>query len=382
MSASSFVDDEENPGLGRPKSNPAKRTETPKDESTKPAPSTTSVPRSDPQRYVSGFDVAASNSISSMLSDIDLSKVAKHLTEWLVRGTQLRTIDISRVTVFPLPYTKDEQMIKNKDKLAKIDPRWPRTMTECLNTGMKFFDSVVYLSLSDPKYCNYSAYDDAKANEYFNDETKKLNIIRIAKLVAVVYFHLLTRASYPSGRGTDKGTDIPAFQIQLLDAVTSGSKICNELANFDLKDLDGSWIRYINIGAMGKEFVNRLALGVAGYRNIMPFKYYQPDLVDAEGTVIASREGIKASQFLKNIADAPYDWNIHPLTRSASMVKDFGSLNQNAQNIMLEIYSDKTLTEMVKSKMIYRYPTYMPQYIQWKNWSIDTPVDLRAPMFL
>lgn len=318
---------------------------------------------------------AAARNIDAMKSfTIDMKELARQIQSWLNKGTQLKTVDVSKIALFRMPWTPEERALIDANREDEVIPRRPKDLMDCLNIGMKFFDAIVWLSLDDQSTVVMTDYDVDRANPFLDENTRLLNAIGMSKYIAVVFFHLLTRASYPSGMGTERGSDIPAFQIQLLDDRTSGDRICKSLANFELKDLSGEWIKYVMLGPLGKEFLNRLSLGVAGYRNIRPFAFYEPDHVDEEGKDDVSKEARDAAAWLKLVALAPYNWGIHPTTRSNDVVKMYGSINANAQNVMVKCYKTTTLEEMKENRMIYAVPKFNPTHIQWRVWNDMTPV--------
>lgn len=89
--------------------------------------------------------------------------------------------------------------------------------------------------------------------------------------------------------------------------------------------------------------MNRLGLGVAGYRLVLIFNIVEPDLYTTKSTTKNEYCQSKnppyldsAVEVIRSFKTAGYCWDFHPATRSPKIINTYGNINKNATNLMLE----------------------------------------------
>jgi len=291
--------------------------------------------------------------IDFKIVDIDPKHVALSLQAYLERGSKLTGVsldDISR-RVCRLP-TKDE----------------PLTLSLLTSLGMKLFDAIVLLSAGCP---------DSHPLEH--DATMTTDSIpnahAIAKAVFYVYFFLLTQARYPATGSSADPPKTAAFLTGIMGMTDPQSTYMQRICSFTPQKFDAKWIKFIKFSGLGQEAMSRFGLGVAGYRLFGPFKAYKI----REGL---SAELIAAATFAKNVAEAPPTWAIHPVTRDPAVLSKRGNLNKNLGNLILEVFTEAQIAEMVTAKMLYNTPVKAPNYRNYLTWAADDNISGPDRIFL
>lgn len=264
---------------------------------------------------------------------------------------------------------KGHVLIEELCVMSDVDPLPERfaDVAEAIKHGTKFFDACLYFTLPDGQKPAIRALTDEHrpASRTYGS---------IGEAIFVIYFYLLTRARVPARIGEDANHPVPRFLTGVLSLTQGVAYYLTLIAGFDISKMDHKWIKSINMNDLGDEFRNRAGLGVAGYRMFGPFKSYTPKTgVSANITAAVS--------VAKQIATAPPDWNIHPITRNPVILSNLGNLNQNLGNLILEAFTDEQIREMVTSKMIFQKPTKQPTHIQYRTWTAQQLIPLNDPIF-
>lgn len=283
---------------------------------------------------------------------INYANFARALQSFLAYGSRKGHIEISDLcivsdqTPIPTRFTDVEEAIKH---------------------GTKFFDACMYFSLPEG--------DRPQISPMTNDTVPDSRTFgSIGEAVFVIYFYLLTRARPPARTGDDAAHPTPRFLEGVL-SLTKGNPYYLDLASgFDVSKMDHKWIEDVDIGTLGDEFKNRAGLGVAGYRMFGPYKSYQPKPGLPQNL-------LNAVQVAHRIATSPPDWDIHPVTRNPELLSRMGNINQNLGNLILDVFTEENIREMVKTKMIFRKPEFQPNHIQYRTWTLDRLIPLNKPIF-
>jgi len=240
-------------------------------------------------------------------------------------------------------------------------------VADAIQNGTKFFDACLYLSLPSDQRPAIRAIAD-------NERPTTKEYGQIGEAIFVIYFYLLTRARVPARTGEDANHPVPRFLTNVLSLTRGIPYYLSLIAGFDIAKMDHKWIKAINMSTLGDEFRNRAGLGVAGYRMLGPFKAYTPKANISAGLTAAINVA-------KQIATAPPDWNVHPLTRNPTLLSNLGNLNKNLGNLILDVFTDEQIREMIASKMIFAKPTREPTHIQYRTWTTQQLITFNDPVF-
>ncbi|KAI6249191.1 hypothetical protein HI914_02550 [Erysiphe necator] len=226
----------------------------------------------------------------------------------------------------------------------------PNTLLGLLANGTKFFDAVVYIGMEEsrrPKAIKLelSATGDGPLSFPTYDDVSKLTTY-----IFVVYFYIVIRAHPPSDNGAYQNQPMPKFITTVMNCRESIFEIANYLASFDLIKLNPVWVRYIPTTHISQEAMNRLGLGVAGYRLVSVFNIVEPDLYTSKTDEKNEYKQAQKPKYLdtaiaviRSFELAGYCWDFHPATRNPTIISKYGNINKNASNLMLEAYTTETL---------------------------------------
>lgn len=244
----------------------------------------------------------------------------------------------------------------------------PTNMTECLSNGCKFFDSIYYLGLSDKDTVDHKAFASVP-----NRVIK--SIADVQKTLLLFYLYIMFRGGYPTAKGTTMGRDIPAFLVNMLSMKGSPDQLANDLASFDIHKVPIGWIRYIDVKLFAPEIQQRIALGMPGYRTMMPFVHYPIQ----SGVPNDVKE---AYEWVRRLAMKPADWAIHPATRSAQLTQQLKSFNKALGNLSLLCFTQQQFDEMTSAqvKLLFAKPIRDPRSDSWRAWVTIGDIPLNDPI--
>lgn len=234
------------------------------------------------------------------------------------------------------------------------------TLVDLLDCGMLLFDAVVWITAGRPASHPLVLDPAIKVGNV-------LSLQAVAKSVFYCYFMLLVQARYPaSARSSDKPI-IPNFLKTIMGMDKDQHTYVESICSFEPQKFDPKWIRYVQFKGFGQEVLSRFGLGVAGYRYFSPFALYSPK----PGI---SQQLVSAVTFAKTVATAGASWDIHPLTRKPAVLTKRGNLNKNLSNLILDVFSDIDIDEMVAAKVIYAKPKREPTHRNYTQWSPDDDI--------
>lgn len=286
------------------------------------------------------------------LIHIDPEETAKAFQAYLDTASKLTGVSLDDIEC---------SVIKMPENPQKV------TLADLLKLGMRLFDAIVWLTARRP----------ATHPLTVDPGMKKENIPSmhdIARSVFFCYFMLVTQARYPvSSREKDK-PKIPNFLRTIMGLQEEQHVYVERICSFEPQKFDPAWARHVKFANFGQEVLSRFGLGVAGYRMFGPFGLYAPKS-DMPATLQP------AFDFAKNIAKAPGSWNIHPLTRNPNILTSRGNLNKNLGNLILDVFSEEDIAEMVKAKILYAVPTREPTHRNYHQWSAEDDISGSALIF-
>lgn len=292
----------------------------------------------------------ATGSADFKVVDIDPEYVAKALSLYIERGSKRTGVSLDEIStmVSELPGAKD-----------RVDLVW------LITRGMKLFDAIVWLSAGQPE--THPLRED---NTLTTDTIPSLSVI--ADSVFYVFFFLLTQARYPVTSG--ETPKVANFLTNVMGFKEPQSFYVRRLCSFEAEKFDPSWIKYVQFKRLGQEALSRFGLGVAGYRLFGPFKTYPPkDKI--------SPELQRAYDFARKVATSEPTWDIHPVTRSPTVLTKRGNLNKNLGNLIHDVFTSDQIVEMVNSKMLYSAPIKEPTHRQYMTWSAEDDISGNTRIF-
>lgn len=284
--------------------------------------------------------------------DIDAQEVAKALQRYLERGSKLTGVSLDDISTSVSTMPDDAKKV---------------TLVGLVEKGMKLFDAIVWLTAGRP--ITHPLVVDPTITK---DTMPSLH--EVARCVFYVYFFLITQARYPAGPRTEQKPKVPNFLTTIMGMDKEQSIYVDKICSFEPVKFDAAWARYVQFSNFGQETLSRFGLGVAGYRMFGPFKLYSPkagmdpSLMDAVS-------------FASSVSRAPASWDIHPLTRKADILTSRGNLNKNLGNLILEVFTEEQINEMVATKILYARPEKNPSYKNYLQWGPNDDISGTAHIF-
>lgn len=242
----------------------------------------------------------------------------------------------------------------------------PASVEDAMRYGTKLFDAVYYFACEQTDRPTIQTGRDGR-------DTLAAEILMAKKRLLWTAIFLMLRGSYPSSTGNQLGTDVPAFLVNIAGMRESPAVVAGGLASFNLQNIPTGWIRFIDWSAFAPEIKQRLALGLAGYRMLGPFKIYNvrdgapPDVVDA-------------FNWVRQIGSQRPDYDILSATRSSSLIARLGSWNKSLGNLILLAFTPAQITEMVANKILFQTPVRDPRADTWRTWVSGTQIVLSNPI--
>lgn len=274
------------------------------------------------------------------LIHIDVQEVARAFQSYLDSASKLTGVSLDDISRRVISLPPDPSRV---------------TLFELVGLGMRLFDAIVWLTAGRPQSHPLRA-DPAMAREAIPPTSE------VARSVFYVYFMLITQARYPVGRATVEKPKIPNFLKNIMGMDEDQHVYVEQVCTFTPQKFDPGWIRYVSFTSFGQEVMSRFGLGVAGYRMFGPFGLYSPKAGYDPSLA-------PAVEFARTVAKAPASWNIHPLTRSPNVLTARGNLNKNLGNLILDVFSDDQIAEMITSKTLYGRPQREAAHRNYKTWS-------------
>ncbi|RKF57809.1 hypothetical protein OnM2_071064 [Erysiphe neolycopersici] len=296
------------------------------------------------------------NKMDFGIINIDSKALANSLSKFVAVGSLVHKLTSDDITVisnldgdYPHKETKDVTEVDGKIV--------PNTIRGLLANGTKFFDAIVYLSIDDerkpkPVFLQFEKAGDGTIEIPTYDDMAKLTTF-----IFVAYFYVVIRAHPPSDSGVYATQPMPNF-------ITNIMNFRSTIAEF------------IPTTSISQESVNRLGLGVAGYRLVSVFNVIEPDMYkdkakgDEEFRYPTKPKYIDtAVEVMRSFRQAGYCWNFHPATRSPDIMSTYGNVNKNAGNLILECYTKKTLEKLKEIKKLSVIPQFDPAHTEYRTWT-------------
>jgi hypothetical protein len=286
------------------------------------------------------------------IQHIDPAEVAKAFQTYLDTASKLTgvSLDDIRLSVISLPADQSTM-----------------TLTDLLEIGMPLFDAVIWLTAGRPK--DYALTVDATMKK---EDIPSMH--EVARSVFYVYFMLVTQARYPAPSTTREKPRIPNFLRVIMGMDEEQHIYVERICSFSPQKFDPAWAKYVQFDKFGQEVLSRFGLGVAGYRLFNPFALYTPrdDISD----------NLKeACAFARKVATSPASWEVHPLTRNPNVLTRRGNLNKNLGNLILDVFTEPQISEMVNAKILYAKPEREAAHRQYMQWGSNDDISGTTKIF-
>lgn len=283
--------------------------------------------------------------------DLDVKVLGTQIMRLIKDVGQLDVITVGDLTVFG-----------DQNGAAPVD------VNGAMKWGTKFFDAVYYFALEA------SLRPAVQRGTDLGLELPAA-VMQTKKRLLWTAIFLMLRGSYPESKGMQSGTDIPAFLTKICGMNESPHDCASGLASFNLGSISPQWIREIKWSQFAAPIRQRLGLGLAGYRSLAPFKMY-------ECREDATEEAKAAFQWVRRITQQKPDYAILSCTRDADLISKLGSWNAALGNLSLQCFSQGTLAEMERVKIIFKIPTRDPRADTWRSWVSGGDLVLSDPIGL
>lgn len=279
---------------------------------------------------------------------LDPQDIANACHAFLVQGSRRNVISIEDLVIVSDATTKPAAFVN---------------LAMAIEHGTRFFDAVAYFSIP------HNLRPEIRAADYDDlPDTRDMNAI--AEALFYQLFHVMVRGS--PNRSMNMDSQIPGFLKNVRGLKETPAFYADRICSFDLMKIDWRFIRLLPWGEISQEAINRLGLGLAGYRMLAPFKHYPVDR-----TLTPAEEN--AVKIARIMATSPADWSIHAVTRSADFIQKFGNLNANLKNLISRVYSTESIDMMVANKLLYERPAFDARHQQFLSW--PQHIDLTEPIF-
>lgn len=283
---------------------------------------------------------------------IDPEQTANALQQYLDTASKLTGVSLDDI---------------NRNIICAIPPTAQITLAFLIRNGMKLFDAIVWLSEGKP-----DSHPLIVDTTMVQDNIPSMH--DIARSVFYCYFMLIVQARYPASQNSTEKPRIPNFLTTIMGMDHDQSAYVERICSFEPQKFDPGWARFVSFRNFGREVLSRFGLGVAGYRMFGPFGLYRPkdDI---------PQELRSAYDFARRVANSDPTWDIHPLTRNPEILNRRGNLNKNLGNLILDVFTDEDIDEMVTSKVIYARPEREPTHINYKTWAPEDDISGTTRVF-
>jgi len=222
----------------------------------------------------------------------------------------------------------------------------PLTQEEIAARGIPIFDYAIGRELIQRGF---------KLKVIIDDAIKSYSPVDGAKAIFTTYLMLMVRAK-PLVQDEEK---LPAFITGYL-GLNKTNKEIEEMVSFNpIGQLEHHWIKSINVNSLPEPVQNKIRSGIAGSRCMNVFSKYpitrdiEPQLRDLVTSIITVVES------------GPY-FEQHPFFTS-EVFKGL-SLSKNLSNLILDVYTQEEIYNMVKNKSLFKYPVYDSKSTDYKKW--------------
>lgn len=296
---------------------------------------------------VTGVDLS---SVSFDTIEIDAQQLAIAIAPFIFQGSKVHFLTRSDLNISVVKYGASSTVPANER--ISIANGFEGLMRAGQN---KFFDVLIYMAMNPADRLPPAEIDE-------NQVTMPVTYGNIARAMFVQYFFVLTRGRVSQATGNVLGSDMPKFLHTVLNCREAPIFYHNLIASFDMHKLGYEWVKHVPFNNIAREAFSRFGLGVAGYRMLSPFKLLTPRVGLAAN--IQSAYNLAHSMAVANMT-----WSIHPATRDNAILTQYGPLNANLGNLMLEVFEQAQLTELVTRKVIYAMPVFDPSATQYRTWT-------------
>ncbi|RKF60247.1 hypothetical protein OnM2_052075 [Erysiphe neolycopersici] len=314
-------------------------------------------------------------------------KTADHIVGFKNVIREINNMDFKVININMQKLTPDDKTVianldgkypnKEEKDVTLVDGKIvPNTVQGLLANGTKFFDAIVYHGIDEERRPKPIEIQFEKADDGTIEIPTYDDMAKLTTYIFVAYFFVVIRAHAPSDSGIYANQPMPNFISNIMNCRATISEVSEYISSFDLIKLSPEWVKYIPTTCISQESVNRLGLGVAGYRLVSVFNVVEPDMyTDKAKNDEEYRYKTKptyldtAVTIMRSFRQAGYCWDFHPATRSPDIMSKYGNINKNAGNLMLECYTKRTLKKLLEIKKLSVIPTFDYSHTEYRTWT-------------
>lgn len=285
--------------------------------------------------------------VDALFSDLplDVTELGALLAKFVTHGSKRHSLSLEDLNIGLIEDIRQGEEL-NLDTLLKH--------------GARLVDSVVWLAYHGPN-------DPPPSRDAARMAVRLPSMNDYSRAMFYIYFFLLTQARYPPRAAGGDRVHVAQILKNVFGMREQPFHYVDICFGFDPEKFDPAWVKAVPTGRLGQEALNRLGLGVAGYRLFAPFKLY--NVKDDAPNAIRD-----AAEFARTVATAPPTWAIHPLTRNPDVLARRGNLNKNLANLILEAFTADEIAEMVQLKILPVQPVHEPRCKEYKRWSAEDDI--------
>lgn len=232
------------------------------------------------------------------------------------------------------------------------------TVREAVDNGTRLFDAIAYFTLPVNKRPEIRAEPE-------DPDSADPSLEEIGRAMFFIYMWVMIRGSHPPLEQPEGGWKVPNLLSNIMGFRESPDVYVRRVASFDLGKINTAWVKYVPINELEQIGRNRLALGLAGYREAgalacLPFRDDAP------------AEAVQAANVVKRFLSRGLVWDCVSATRTEEFISTVKSFNKNCENLLVLCVSQQDLQAAVNRKMIFAMPTYNPQHQEYRSWTDET----------
>jgi hypothetical protein len=243
----------------------------------------------------------------------------------------------------------------------------PADIAGALAMGIRLFDAIYYFSLPPGSR-------PAVAFVALDDQERDPTLDEIAKAVLYCYVYLLVRGRTPVDTDDEPNAQVPAFLRGVMALTDNPTDYAARICSFELNHVAPSWVKHINLGQLGAEVQNRIALGMVGYRipGALTYHAIKPN---------ADAEVINAVTVVRNFLQRGPVWDCVAITRTPAFQNATTNMNKNCMNLILRAFTQDAIDNLRATRVLPIDPVEDPKFNQWRTWNDQTFVNFTDLVF-
>jgi hypothetical protein len=272
------------------------------------------------------------------------------------------------------PYCIGRRLAFHDLHVYTVDGSVPENLIDAVTGGTKMFDAMIYFSSAEKDKIEVKA---TCADSFMADKPKEDRWPAASRMLAQFCVFCLFRGSYPTDTKGERSVNIPQFIWDHLEMRCAPAVLASNLASFSLGLLDASrFLPGLPCHKMGPDLQNRIRKSVAGYRplnalTVLPVKAIKLSLPGVADKV----------NFFAGLLSQPQSWDLVACCRPKAWQELYGSINDHAMDLLLDLYDENELKRLVKAKALFEIPERKKKsQLKWNDYKDNVP-ELKYPIF-